>query len=86
MEGIQDVVFCGCIRVVSLDISVSDLVVCGMGYLDEDYVGPGFGEGDGHCGADAAGSAGDEGGAAIQGEEGVGHFISLDWRLVLLLL
>lgn len=49
-----------------------------MSYLDEDNVCAGFSEGNCHCGANAAGSAGDKGGLALEGEEGrdcVCHFL-----------
>lgn len=40
----------------------------GSGYLDEDHVAAGFGEGNGHLLADAAGAAGDKGGCVFEGE------------------
>lgn len=42
----------------------------GNAYLDEDNIRAGFSKGNCHCGANATGSAGNEGGLALEGEEG----------------
>lgn len=55
-------------------------IVCGDGeYLDEDHVAAGFGQGNGHLLADAAGAAGDEGGCVFEGEE-VHCLQSIEWK------
>lgn len=51
-------------------------------YLDENDVRAGFGKGNRHVCADAAGAACDDGGAAFEGEEGgEGGRHCWDWRL-----
>lgn len=71
-----------------LDVSLYfvSVRVCGWcivgsygGYLDKDHVAAGFGQGNGHLLADAAGAASDEGGCVFEREE-VHYLQSIEWK------